>query len=211
MLERVATGSLRIALAVVALLSIAIQLAYGLSLNGFSMFNYLSYFSILANFLAAVVLLTYATAKLTKRPEAGINDLRGAATLYLAGVLLGTLAIGGDLPPNLFGWAAVYLHYILPIAVIIDWFADPPVEPPRFKQSLRWLILPAIWVIYTLLHGPFANWYPYPLIDVATYGYLRVAIYLALATAVAVAIIVLLTRLPRLYVGRFSAKPADVK
>jgi len=46
------------------------------------------------------------------------------------------------------------------------------------------LLWPVAWITYTLLHGAFSNWYPYPFVDVITHGYARVLLNGALVVVV---------------------------
>jgi hypothetical protein len=39
-----------------------------------------------------------------------------------------------------------------------------------------YLVLPLVWLAYTLVRGEVADWYPYPFIDVQLHGYGRVAL-----------------------------------
>jgi hypothetical protein len=38
------------------------------------------------------------------------------------------------------------------------------------------LIVPIVWVAYTLIHGAIISWYPYPFLNVMTLGYATVAV-----------------------------------
>jgi hypothetical protein len=41
----------------------------------------------------------------------------------------------------------------------------------RFFDPLFWLIYPAVYIAYTLVHGAAANWYPYWFADDSKLGY----------------------------------------
>lgn len=65
----------------------------------------------------------------------------------------------------------------MPIVIVIDWLLDPPSRQLSYRHALTWLSYPLVWLAYTLIKGPIANWYPYPFLDPANGGYGRVAIY----------------------------------
>lgn len=202
MLEGAVLRVLRAVLGLAALVAIAVQMAWTLAPHQLNILNYTSYFVVLAGFLAAVALITRASINLRSESSPFLSSLRGATTLYMVAVLIGVLSSGGQLHPEVFGWAAVILHWVLPIALIIDWFAAPPAKMPSVRHSLHWLIFPLAWVIYTLLHGAFTGWYPYRQIDPSAVGAWQVVIYLILSAIVLVVVILAEVRLPRLYLKR---------
>jgi hypothetical protein len=72
------------------------------------------------------------------------------------------------------GWEARYdhlLHYVMPPAYVLFWLLYIP------KGSLHLHNVPAIMVPpltyggWTLLHGAFSGFYPYPFVNVAKIGY----------------------------------------
>ena len=76
-------------------------------------------------------------------------------------------------------WVDAVLHELAPIYILLDWLVDPagrrlPVRRGRASGS----IFPAVYLVYSLLRGPIADWYPYPFLDPAhgSLGYWNVAI-----------------------------------
>jgi hypothetical protein len=69
------------------------------------------------------------------------------------------------------------VHTIFPLAVIADWLIDPPAQRIGARASLWWLAYPIGWLVYTMIRGPIAGWYPYPFLDPANGGYGSVAVY----------------------------------
>jgi hypothetical protein len=72
------------------------------------------------------------------------------------------------------GWRLVcdiILHYVMPPLFVLDWalFVD--------KRDLSWtlplhsFVLPAVYLLWTALHGAFAGFYPYPFLNVNRIGY----------------------------------------
>lgn len=130
----------------------------------FSPANHFSYFTILSNVIAAIVLLVGAF-----RPVP--DGFRGAAVLYMVttGIVYAVLLRGVDVQtPDL---ANHTLHIVMPILVVVDWLLDPPQRPIAFRRALWWLAFPLAYLGYTLLRGPIVDWYPYPFVDPRTNGY----------------------------------------
>ena len=57
------------------------------------------------------------------------------------------------------------VHAAAPFAVLIDWIVDPPATRSSLRTAARWLVFPAVSLVYGLVRGPIANWYPYPFLD----------------------------------------------
>jgi len=141
--------------------------------------NFFSYFTVESNILAALVLLMSAFAVLKKSRNSELMLLRGAATLYIVttGIVFGALLSGYDSTQLTFvPWDNIVLHYIIPIAVLADWLMDPPTYSLRFRDVLAWLLYPVVYLAYSLVRGPIAEWYPYPFLDpTQQHGYAGVA------------------------------------
>ena len=63
------------------------------------------------------------------------------------------------------------VHYLIPIVLLVDWFLDPPRHRLGMGVALAWLAYPLAWFAYTLARGSWADWYPYPFVDVDRHGY----------------------------------------
>lgn len=136
--------------------------------------NFFSYFTIESNILAASVLLIAAHTSSSTR---GIALLRGAMTLYMVmtGVVFALLLSGlKDVSFTAVPWDNVVLHYIMPVAVLIDWLLDTPRFRLTWRRALAWLVFPLVYVAYSLARGPWVNWYPYPFLNPETQGYVGV-------------------------------------
>lgn len=149
----------------------------------FTPVNHYSYFTVLANVYAAVVLLLGVF-----RP---LPDLvRGAAVLYLAttGIVYWTLLFGVDVGTP--AYANVVLHAVMPVLVVVEWLLAPPASRIRLPSTLWWIAFPVIYLAYSLVRGPFVGWYPYPFLDPGEGGYAAVA---TTCVVVAVAVVLLAT------------------
>jgi hypothetical protein len=75
-------------------------------------------------------------------------------------------------------WVNVVVHYIMPVAVVLDWFLDPPRSSLTPRQLGYWLIYPLAFLVYTLMRGAAVGWYPYPFLNPSKAGgYGGVALY----------------------------------
>lgn len=172
MLRLVAAGAISAA--------VAAQFSRSIKSPAFSAVNFFSYFTILSNIFIAVVFAMSAFVTLRgKKLSLALECTRGAATLYMVttgiifALLLSQYPLGLTMP-----WVNTVLHQIIPVFAALDWLFMPPSlrVPPKMWWS--WLLFPVLYVIYTLLRGPHAGWYPYPFFDpTVTGGYGRVAVY----------------------------------
>lgn len=62
------------------------------------------------------------------------------------------------------------LHSAIPIFVITFWYLYEEKKSIAYKQILKWLIYPVIYLIFILIRGDFSNFYPYPFVDVTNLG-----------------------------------------
>ena len=91
--------------------------------------NFVSYFTVESNLLAAVAFVGGGIA-LTGRGEGeAAAMLRGAATLYLAitGLVFSLLLAGLEgVEFTAVPWDNVVLHYLMPVLVVLDWTSPRP-------------------------------------------------------------------------------------
>ena len=143
---------------------------------GFSAVNFFSFFTNISNIYGDIIFLLIAFDIVRKQH---VRDaLRGSATLYLTivGVVFSVLLVNLESP--LIPWVNAIVHYIMPIAVIVDWCLDPPQTRIARRDVAVWLVLPIAYVVYTMVRGPIAHWYPYPFMNADVLGYAGVAPYL---------------------------------
>jgi hypothetical protein len=162
----------RALLAVAAFTAIAYDAAAG---PGVSDADYFSYFTVLSNLFAAAMLLHGALRPARERSET-VELLRGASVAYIltTGIVY-LLLLSGHAPT--YPWVNAILHYLMPVAVTIDWLIDPPhvrLDPAR--TVVLWMAFPLLYVLYTLARGAIVGWYPYFFVNPhRAGGYLLVA------------------------------------
>ena len=165
---------LRFAFAVLGFVALAWIPLRNLDTPSFSVANYFSYFTILSNVLALVVLLVGAVSD----PQSERWQLfRGATTLYMVitGIIYAVLLADVDVQLT-DKWINDTLHRYIPLVILLDWLISPPRMRISDGRSVTWLWFPLAYGIYTLVRGPFADFYPYPFIDPRSNGYLQMGI-----------------------------------
>ena len=168
--------------------------------------NFFSFFTILSNSGAAVALLIaagwYATRGRLRttpvEPRALAVALVSVSTyMVITGIVYNLLLRGIELPQGSepIPWSNETLHLVGPIFLLLDVLIGPA------RRRLQWrtvgivAIFPVVWVVYTLVRGPFVvnpvtgatTWYPYPFLNPANFdtGYGGVALYVvAIAAAI---------------------------
>ncbi|EDK72307.1 conserved hypothetical protein [candidate division TM7 genomosp. GTL1] len=163
----------------------------------FNLANFLSYFTIESNTLVVVTLLLSAVAVRGKSNK--LDILRGAVTVYILIVGIGfSLLLAGieGLVLTAVPWDNTVLHYIIPVAVLIDYLIDRPKRKLPFGKSLIWLLFPVIYVAYSLTRGALTGWYPYPFLNPDTKGYGAVAFTVTSLLLLGVVLTWLATRVP---------------
>lgn len=136
--------------------------------GSFNAVNFFSFFTIQSNLLAIAILL-YGGLRLLAFPNWERRDfLRGAIVLYLSltGIVYALLLAGEeealqtDAP-----WVNSVVHGIIPLVMVLDWIIDPPRRSFTYRQAAWWLAYPLLFLAYSLIRGPIADWYPYPFLD----------------------------------------------
>jgi len=150
--------------------------------------NFFSFFTILSNVLAAIVLLWAAlwlwTGRRTSAPSGdakveptGLAVAMASVSTYMiiTGIVYNALLRSIVLPQGsepIF-WSNEVLHLVAPLFLLADVFVGPA------RRSLPWsrlavvIAFPIAWVVYTLVRGPLVinpasgvpYWYPYPFLD----------------------------------------------
>ncbi len=182
----------RLVLAGLTLVAVGAVLAHVLDQRA-PVSNFVSYFTIQSNVLAAGVLGFVGTTVLRGRDPDELASLRGAATLYMTvtGIVYVLLLRGVDVQtPE--PWNSV-LHYLMPVVMLLDWLAFPPRRVPAYRRALWWLAYPVAYLLYSLVRGAVVDWYPYPFLDPAD-GYPGVLVVSAAMLLVAAGLVWALLR-----------------
>lgn len=173
--------------AVLAWITLGIQ--YGLFLKALTLaaildrtVEYVSYFTIVTNFLIA---LAFSAPALAPESKAGrwwsAASPRGAVTVFaLVVMIIYHLLLRALWHPEGLQLINDYmLHYVMPIAMLTDWLAFTPRGGLRWRDAVAWLVVPTVYGGWTLAHGAVSGFYPYPFMDVAKLGYPDVLLNMA--------------------------------
>lgn len=143
----------------------------------FNLINFFSYFTIESNILVFITLFFSAIAVAWGK-NSKLDTLRSAVTLYILVVGIGfSFLLAGleNVALTAVPWDNVVLHYIMPIAMLVDFLVDRPKRMLSFTRSLYWLLFPIVYLAYSLTRGALTGWYPYPFLNPDTAGYGAIA------------------------------------
>jgi hypothetical protein len=161
----------------------AVILQYYLMLEGSdqsfveSTVRFFSFFTILTNSLVAV----YFTAQVISSSQHSFwrkPGLLTAITVYIFVVGLVYQIVLRPLwnPEGLAKLVDELLHSINPILVLIYWWYYEDKLKVSMAQVPYWLFYPFFYLVYVLIRGHFADFYPYPFINVSALGFGMVAL-----------------------------------
>lgn len=205
----------RLAAAVLALAAIFAQLARSIenslaSTTGWGQHiptvaaNFLSFFTIESNLLAAIVLAVGAIWALRHRRDTEAEPTWFAILLVcvstymiVTGIVYNTLLRGVELPQGVtVPWSNEVLHVVIPLFLLADVLFAPRRRALGWNTVFIAAIFPLVWAVYTLVRAnliiaPATGdpwWYPYPFMDphIVPGGYVGVAGYIV---GIAIAII----------------------
>jgi hypothetical protein len=131
--------------------------------NGFDLFNFLSYFTVLSN-LAGVLVLTALVIRPGLIGSTKFATVRGMATLWLVTTaMFFTFWISPSMGDTL-------RHVISPVILLADWLLNPGPRLSPVRHTVIWMIPPGLYLFYTLTRGLIVDWYPYYFLDPARHG-----------------------------------------
>lgn len=173
--------------------------------------NFFSFFTILTNIIAA----TAMTAPLVA-PNSALGRytncpaVRTCIATYIIVVGVTYHLLLRDLwDPQ--GWqlfADVSLHYVTPVLFVLDWLLFVPKRAVPWKTAIFALIYPLIYFGWTLWHGSWSGFYPYPFVDVSDLGLEKVLLNAAVLTAAFCGLCLLLIAFGRMIGPGTRAAPA---
>jgi hypothetical protein len=157
----------RLATAVAIIVALTAQFQLAITRGNFDKANFFSYFTVESNIGAVFVLLAleFATGSALRRLA---TIVRPAVTLYMTmtGVIYAVLLAPASADVGLTAqWVDVIVHEIGPLVVFVDWILAPPERRPVMRDIGAWLIFPVVYLVYSLIRGPIADWYHYPFLD----------------------------------------------
>ena len=139
--------------------------------------NYFSFFTILTNILVALAFtgpLIDADRRLAR--WSANEGVRAAVALYIVvvGVVYHLLIAPHWQPEGLLYGVNLVLHYLMPVAFVLDWLWFTPKGRLRWIDPVNWLTFPLIYGGWTLVHALATHWWPYGFVNVDALGPVRV-------------------------------------
>ncbi len=108
--------------------------------------------------------------------------LKGAFTLYITiTFIFFAVLLAPFYQPT--GWAAfsnLVLHYITPIAFIVDWILTETKLRYKWKYLLYWILYPLGYLVFAFIHGTFTGNYIYYFIDISALGILGYVLFVSI-------------------------------
>ena len=202
--EGLAVAFVRLALAGLTISAVVATFVDAAERGPVNPFNFFGFFTIQSNILITIAWIWAAVRVLQGRgPSAGRTIVRATVTTFIliVGVvyllLLAPLGAEGGVPV---GWANTVMHYVTPIAGLVDWMLASDRMPVPLKR-LGWvLVYPTAWVTVVLVRGATDGWVPYPFLSPETgYGSVFFSVgMIGVAFLVFGSIVFLLSRVPAL-------------
>lgn len=152
-------------MAIGIVVALVTQLVLASDNPAFSPFNFFSYFTVLSN-VSAVVILTMLAVRPLRSEQ--FTTWRGASTLYMGVTFLVYVTVLLPLQSDVGvsePWIDWIIHGIGPLFMVADWALNRPAKSVTWGTFSMWLIFPAAYLVYTLIRGPIVDWYPYPFLD----------------------------------------------
>lgn len=172
----------RIAFAVLTIVAIVAQFTRSFDDPFLGAGNFPFLFTYQSNLVAALVLLTGAWRLWDHQRESDRWDLlRGAVVTWMAttGIVHAVLPTSANDTGIIYNypWATDVLHQVIPVVLLLDWLLVPPRHRLAFRHALLWTVYPLVFAGFSLLRGPFVDWYPYPFLDPRENGWAMVGVY----------------------------------
>lgn len=172
-----------ISLAVITWISVGLQL----ELMTGTVANFFSYFTIQCNLLIAISL---TCVSLMPRSVLGKFfsklSVQTAIALYIfiVGFVYNVVLRSLHHWEGLQWWVDNMLHVVIPVLYLVYWFLYRTSGVIARKDSVSWILFPAVYLVYTLIRGTMVDWYPYPFLNAVNLGYQRVFLNIAVMLSI---------------------------
>ncbi|GAB3118978.1 Pr6Pr family membrane protein [Glaciibacter psychrotolerans] len=190
-------GAIRFVAAAGIVVAIVGQLVYSLSLlevnTSAFLWNFFSFFTVLSNCLAAVVLVFgawYCFRMPADPPWFNLAHTSVVTYMVTTGIVYNLLLRNISLDQGTtLGWSNEILHVWAPLYLLADWLFAAGRSALLWRRLWVVVLFPVAWAIYTMIRGGILDWYPYPFLNPAQpAGYIGVVLHVLLITVVILAI-----------------------
>jgi hypothetical protein len=181
--SRSATGFM-VLIAIVTWQALILQLNLNISnaaANGLTplraAWNFFSYFTVLTNLMVAICL---SCVLISPSSPAGIffskpSTLTAIALyIFIVGLVYNVILRFIWEPTGLQKWVDEALHVVVPVLFVFSWLLFVIKGTLKWSHPFRWLVYPAVYLMYALLRGEYSGFHAYPFINTAELGYGRV-------------------------------------
>jgi hypothetical protein len=176
--------SYQILLAFAIMIALGTQFIYGFALAPHAFVyieQFFSYFTIVSNLFVAGVfgIEAWHTFK-REQTSHSFDAARGAAIFFIltTGLVYNLFLRGphgeGQIAYSI-AWVNDILHYIVPVAAVLDWLIFPPLKRLNWSTIFSWVGLTIIYLALVEIGGYFSGVYPYIFLDPTRFnGYVGV-------------------------------------
>lgn len=188
--------SYKIFLALLGFSALVTEIAVTVERGVFNAGNFFSFFTVQVNILVFITFILSALVIASGKQKRWLDVLRAVSTVYILVVGIGFAVLLAGLEGvalTAAPWDNTVLHYIIPVAVLLDFIIDRPKRKISFKTGLWWITFPIAYVVYSLVRGSIVGWYPYPFLNPANHGFGAVAVTVAGLVVLGVLIIAVVT------------------
>jgi hypothetical protein len=160
LIRKRAAVAAKIAIACVAIFGVIIERVRPKSLAG--ALNMFSYFTIQSNLIVAGVCLASA---LSRRAEESsfLAIARGGSTIWITVTFIVFYLFLSKVyrPVGIYALACTLLHYVVPVAMILEWLFLEPKGRMKLRYNLYWLGYPLLYLLFSEARGALGGPYPY--------------------------------------------------
>ncbi|HUW91070.1 MAG TPA: Pr6Pr family membrane protein [Candidatus Nanopelagicaceae bacterium] len=110
------------------------------------------------------------------------GPLKGAFTLYITITFIFFAVLLAPLyqPTGFAAFSNVVLHYLTPIAFIIDWILTETKLRYKWSYLPYWIIYPLCYLVFAFIHGTFTGDYLYFFLDINVLGILGYFVFVSI-------------------------------
>ena len=118
------------------------------------------------------------------------GPIKGALTLFITTtfVFFAILLQASYHPTGFSAFSNIVLHYLIPIAFIVDWLLTETKIRYKWIYLPYWIIYPVCYLVFSFVHGTLTGDYIYPFLDISQRGILRYIIIVIFLIGVGIAI-----------------------
>lgn len=154
-------------------------------------FNSFKAFTIQSNFIVTIwftlAILWHNKPESLKKIS---GPLKGAFTMYITitFVVFAILLSPFYQPTGFAAFSNLVLHYITPIAFIVDWVLTETKVRYKWNYLSYWILYPACYIIFVIIHGTFTGSYLYYFLDINALGIVVFVIFIPILIALGISL-----------------------